>query len=151
MHTYSAICAGMQTAAESDLASELPWRIAALEALHAFVVGPLSQATPVQSAALTASCASLLQPTLDAITTSPALQVSTVNTEFHQHADVVPLIAGVSITASLVSAVYNTYAGWLPMLGPTGVSLAQQTPQESCALPHVACQGPLRFVTTASA
>ena len=65
----------MQTAAESDLASELHWRIAALEGLHAFVVGPCLQALPSQTAALSSAAAALLQPTLDAICASPALQV----------------------------------------------------------------------------
>lgn len=66
----------MQTAAENDLASELHWRIAALEALHAFVVGPCSQASPSQAPTLTSASAALLQPTLDAICASPALQVT---------------------------------------------------------------------------
>ena len=65
----------MQTAAENDLASELHWRIAALEALHAFVVGPCSQASSSHSSTLTSASAALLQPTLDAICPSPALQV----------------------------------------------------------------------------
>ena len=65
----------MQAAAESDLLTELQWRIAALEALQAFVVGPCARATALQAASLAASCASLLQPTLDAICAAPALQV----------------------------------------------------------------------------
>lgn len=69
-------CSCMQTAAENDLASELHWRIAALEALHAFVVGPCSQASPSQAATLISASAALLQPTLDAICASPALQVN---------------------------------------------------------------------------
>ena len=65
----------MQAAAESELLTEVQWRVAALEALHAFVVGPCSRCTPAQASSLTATCASLLQPTLDAVCAAPALQV----------------------------------------------------------------------------
>ena len=65
----------MQAAAESDLLTELQWRVAAVEALQAFVVGPCARAGAVPAASLAATCASLLQPTLDAICAAPALQV----------------------------------------------------------------------------
>ncbi len=55
--------------------TEVQWRVAALEALHAFVLGPCTNCGPLQAATLTATCASLLQPTLDAICATPALQV----------------------------------------------------------------------------
>ena len=66
----------MQAAAESEMPTELQWRCAALEALQAFVLGPCARAIPLQAASLAATCASLLQPTLDAICAAPALQVS---------------------------------------------------------------------------
>lgn len=55
--------------------TELQWRGAALEALQAFLLGSCARAAPLQAASLAASCASLLQPTLDAICAAPALQV----------------------------------------------------------------------------
>lgn len=55
--------------------TEVQWRVAALEALHAFVLGPCTHCGPLQAATLTATCASLLQPTLDAICATPVLQV----------------------------------------------------------------------------
>ena len=73
----------LQAAAESDMLTELQWRVAALEALHAFVTGPCTRCPPLQAATLTATCASLLQPTLDAICAAPALQVCT---HIHTHA-----------------------------------------------------------------
>ena len=66
----------MQAAAESEMLTELQWRVAALEALHAFVLGPCARCAPLQAATLTATCASLLQPTLDAACAAPALQVA---------------------------------------------------------------------------
>lgn len=65
----------MQAAAEGEMLTEVQWRVAALEALHAFVVGPCTRCGPLQAATLTATCASLLQPTLDAVCAAPALQV----------------------------------------------------------------------------
>lgn len=65
----------LQAAAEGEMLTEVQWRVAALEALHAFVLGPCTRCTPLQSATLTATGASLLQPTLDAICAAPALQV----------------------------------------------------------------------------
>ena len=65
----------LQAAAEGEMLTELQWRVAALEALHAYVLGPCTRCGPLQSATLTATCASLLQPTLDAICAAPALQV----------------------------------------------------------------------------
>ncbi|KAL0055345.1 hypothetical protein WJX82_010851 [Trebouxia sp. C0006] len=61
-------------AAESEMLTEVQWRVAALEALHAFVLGPCTRCAPMQAATLTATCASLLQPTLDAVCAAPALQ-----------------------------------------------------------------------------
>ncbi|KAL3149121.1 hypothetical protein ABBQ32_001960 [Trebouxia sp. C0010 RCD-2024] len=61
-------------AAEGEMLTEVQWRVAALEALHAFVVGPCTRCGPLQAATLTAMCASLLQPTLDAVCAAPALQ-----------------------------------------------------------------------------
>ncbi|KAA6419849.1 MAG: hypothetical protein FRX49_10212, partial [Trebouxia sp. A1-2] len=61
-------------AAESEMLTEMQWRVAALEALHAFVLGPCTRCGPLQAATLTATCASLLQPTLDAVCAAPALQ-----------------------------------------------------------------------------
>ena len=71
----SSMCTFVQAAAESDMLTELQWRVAALESLHAFVAGPCTRCAPLQAATLTATCASLLQPTLDAICAAPALQV----------------------------------------------------------------------------
>ena len=51
------------------------WRAAALEALHAFIAGPLAAAPPAQCAALQEGVAALLAPTLDAICACPPLQV----------------------------------------------------------------------------
>lgn len=65
----------LQAAAESEMLTEMQWRVAALEALHAFVLGPCTRCGPLQAATLTATCASLLQPTLDAVCAAPALQV----------------------------------------------------------------------------
>ena len=65
----------LQAAAESEMLTEVQWRVAALEALHAFVLGPCTRCAPMQAATLTATCASLLQPTLDAVCAAPALQV----------------------------------------------------------------------------
>lgn len=65
----------LQAAAEGEMLTEVQWRVGALEALHAFVLGPCTQCRPLQAATLTATCASLLQPTLDAICATPALQV----------------------------------------------------------------------------
>ncbi len=65
----------LQAAAESEMLTEVQWRVAALEALHAFVLGPCTRCAPTQAATLTATCASLLQPTLDAVCAAPALQV----------------------------------------------------------------------------
>ncbi len=66
----------LQAAAESEMLTEVQWRVAALEALHAFVLGPCTRCAPMQAATLTATCASLLQPTLDAVCAAPALQVN---------------------------------------------------------------------------
>lgn len=65
----------LQASAEAEMLTEVQWRVAALEALHAFVLGPCVLCGPLQAATLTATCASLLQPTLDAICATPALQV----------------------------------------------------------------------------
>ena len=65
----------LQAAAEGEMLTEVQWRVAALEALHAFVLGPCTRCGPLQSATLMATCASLLQPTLDAVCAAPALQV----------------------------------------------------------------------------
>ena len=72
----------MQAAAESEMLTELQWRVAALEALHAFVLGPCARCAPLQAATLTATCASLLQPTLDAVCAAPALQVPSSPSSF---------------------------------------------------------------------
>ena len=72
---HDSLHACLQAAAESDMLTELQWRTAALEALHAFIVGPCTRCGPLHAATLTATCASLLQPTLDAICAAPALQV----------------------------------------------------------------------------
>lgn len=66
----------LQAAAEGEMLTEVQWRVSALEALHAFVLGPCTRCGPLQSATLMATCASLLQPTLDAVCAAPALQVS---------------------------------------------------------------------------
>ncbi len=65
----------LQAAAESEMLTEVQWRVAALEALHAFVLGPCTRCAHMQAATLTATCALLLQPTLDAVCAAPALQV----------------------------------------------------------------------------
>ena len=72
---HDSLHACLQAAAESDMLTELQWRVAALEALHAFVIGPCTRCAPLQAATLIATCTSLLQPTLDAICAAPALQV----------------------------------------------------------------------------
>jgi hypothetical protein len=54
------------------------WRAAALEALQAFIAGPLRGAAeklPDQARALQERATQLLAPTLDAICSSPPLQV----------------------------------------------------------------------------
>lgn len=54
------------------------WRASALEALHAFIAGPLATAPPAQRAALAEGVAVLLAPTLDAICACPPLQVALI-------------------------------------------------------------------------
>lgn len=56
------------------MAMEMWWRAAALEALQAFVAGPLRQAGAVEQAQLARSIGQLLQPTLEAICAHPAMQ-----------------------------------------------------------------------------
>ena len=60
---------------EAALAVELWWRGSALEALGAFVLGPLAQAGRLESVRLQKTIGSLLQPTLDAISSAPAILV----------------------------------------------------------------------------
>lgn len=55
---------------------ELWWRAAALEALQAYMAIVLPQATRTNTAKLQRLLGSLLQPTLDAVFSSPALQVA---------------------------------------------------------------------------
>lgn len=59
------------------LAMEMWWRAAALEALHAYVLGPLAGAPRQDQPKLLKTIATLLQPTLDAIANQPLLQVGT--------------------------------------------------------------------------
>ena len=60
---------------EAAMAVELWWRGSALEALRAFVLGPLAQAGRPESVRLQKTIGSLLQPTLDAISSTPAIMV----------------------------------------------------------------------------
>lgn len=60
---------------EAAMAVELWWRGSALEALRAFVLGPLAQAGRSESVRLQKTIGSLLQPTLDAVSSAPAIMV----------------------------------------------------------------------------
>ena len=60
---------------EVAIAVELWWRGSAVEALRAFVLGPLAQAGRSESVRLQKTIGSLLQPTLDAISSLPAIMV----------------------------------------------------------------------------
>jgi hypothetical protein len=53
------------------------WRASALEALRAFIIGPLTAAGRAESRKLQEAVASLLAPTLDVISSTPPLQVPT--------------------------------------------------------------------------
>ncbi|KAK9820084.1 hypothetical protein WJX72_005985 [[Myrmecia] bisecta] len=59
---------------EAIMAMEMWWRAAALEALLAFVKGPLAQARRSESTKLQRAIGTLLQPTLDAVCSAPSLQ-----------------------------------------------------------------------------
>ena len=72
-----------QAEGETVLAMELWWRSAALEALQAYMASILPQASRSQNARLQRLLGSLLQPTLDAVFGSPALQVRRLIP--HQH------------------------------------------------------------------
>ena len=65
-----------QAGGESQLAMELWWRSAALEALRAFTVRPLRACPPAEQSRLQKQVAALLHPTLAAVMTSAALQVT---------------------------------------------------------------------------
>ena len=65
---------GMQAEGETILAMELWWRAAALEALQAYMASVLPKASRSHSTRLQRLLGSLLQPTLDAVFGSPALQ-----------------------------------------------------------------------------
>lgn len=66
---------GGQAEGEAVLAMELAWRAAALEALQAYMASILPHASRSQGTRVQRMLSSLLQPTLDAVCTSPALQV----------------------------------------------------------------------------
>ena len=72
---FHSACGG-QAEGEAVLAMELWWRAASLEALQAYMAGVLSQASRSHSLRLQRLLGSLLQPTLDAVFSSPALQAS---------------------------------------------------------------------------
>jgi predicted N-acetyltransferase YhbS len=61
---------------DAVLAMEMWWRAAALEALHAYVLGPLAAAPKADQLKLGRSVAQLLRPTLDAIAANVVLQAS---------------------------------------------------------------------------
>jgi hypothetical protein len=52
------------------------WRACVLEALHAFILGPLASAGRAESRKLQETIAALLAPTLDIISSTPPLQVN---------------------------------------------------------------------------
>ena len=57
-----------------ETAAEMWWRASALEALHAFILGPLASARRAESRKLQETIALLLGPTLDIISSTPPLQ-----------------------------------------------------------------------------
>ncbi len=67
-----------QAEGEAVLAMEVLWRAAGLEALQAYMASVLPQAGRAHNARLQRLLGSLLQPTLDAVFASPALQVAPV-------------------------------------------------------------------------
>lgn len=71
-------CLGLQSEGEAGAAVEVQWRTAALDALQAYIVGPLMAATPPEQARLQRTLAQLLAPTLEAITSQSVLQVHTL-------------------------------------------------------------------------
>lgn len=58
-----------------ETAAEMWWRASALEALQAFILGPLTSAGRAGSRKLQESIAALLAPTLEIISSTPPLQV----------------------------------------------------------------------------
>lgn len=68
---------GLQSEGEAGAAVEVQWRAAALDALQAYIVGPLMAAPPPEQARLQRTLAQLLAPTLEAITSQNVLQVQT--------------------------------------------------------------------------
>lgn len=65
-----------QAGGEVVMSMEMWWRSAALEALQAFVLGPLKEASKAEATKLQKSVVALMQPTFEAISASPALQVN---------------------------------------------------------------------------
>ncbi len=65
----------LQSGGEAELAMEMWWRAAALDALQAYVVGPLSRAEGQEAARLQRTIALLLAPTLEATCSHAAMQV----------------------------------------------------------------------------
>lgn len=73
---------GRQAGGEEELALEMWWRTAALDALQAYMVGPLATADSAEQARLQRILVQLLSPTLDAISAHTALQARSMQRRF---------------------------------------------------------------------
>jgi len=133
----------LQAAAESEMLTELQWRVAALEALHAFVLGPCTRCAPMQAATLTATCASLLQPTLDAVCAAPALQVIMTNCSICQGSRGMHVAPATCLSCCCTFSVMVKYADTISMAVASGLlvkpgSTAWAAAEAAASLPAAA-------------